>query len=92
MQLKVYFISCGEHIKIGVARDPRNRLAALQTGNPFPLRLEAISNQFGSRPPLTDEAALHHRLRKHSVGGEWLQQITMQPMRCSNSSSCQDAL
>lgn len=63
----VYFLRAGEFIKIGKSSGhPGSRIAALQTGCPFPITLAAW--EFGG---LEREAELHRRfagLRRH---GEW---------------------
>lgn len=64
----VYFIQQGRGgpIKIGVATDPRDRLASLQTATPFELRLLAAMP--GSFP---EEKVLHARFHAHHIRGEW---------------------
>lgn len=42
-QPSVYFITDGEHVKIGVAKDPAARLTALQVGHPSRLTLLGIA-------------------------------------------------
>lgn len=62
----VYFIRCGDSVKIGVAVDVRKRLSSLQTGNPAPLSLMA------SMPG--DEKAerkLHKQFSADRLSGEW---------------------
>ncbi|WP_422923092.1 GIY-YIG nuclease family protein [Singulisphaera sp. PoT] len=66
----VYFIRdrVARAIKIGTARDPRKRLAALQTGNPNPLKL------MGTIPGGEhEEAQLHARFSAHRGLGEWFE-------------------
>ena len=65
---KVYFIqqSDGGPIKIGTAKDPEQRLAALQTGNPQELRL--LGSVLGSRAV---ELGLHELFRAYRLNGEW---------------------
>ncbi len=64
----VYVIQAepGTPIKVGVAKNPRSRLATLQTGNPAELRLLFVVP--GSH---TLEAGLHRRLKDSAVRGEW---------------------
>lgn len=40
----VYFIRCdqAQAVRIGVSRNPKIRLAALQSGCPFPLRIQCV--------------------------------------------------
>lgn len=65
----VYFIQAGTAggpIKIGYSYAPETRLAQLQTSMPDTLRLLAAMP--GS---VTDERALHSKLRLHRLRGEW---------------------
>lgn len=64
----VYFIQAGQDgpIKIGVSDSVFDRLKALQTGNPEPLRL--IAAVIGDTQ---DELALHRRFRRQRLIGEW---------------------
>jgi hypothetical protein len=64
----VYFAQAvdGGPIKIGVARDPAERLRRVQTGYPFKLRITNL------RPGgLREEGRLHKRFRRHRIRGEW---------------------
>jgi len=60
-----YFIRSGEHgaIKIGKARDPRERLADLQTAHPEELRLLAVT--------LETEERMHDMFSAWRIRGEW---------------------
>ena len=67
----VYLIACRGFHKIGVADDPVSRLAGMQIGCPFELRL-VCSCSFPNRSvALTAEADLHRKLDKHKKHGEW---------------------
>jgi hypothetical protein len=58
-------------IKIGVATDPKQRLRELQTGSPIKLVLfDAIQVPKGLA--FTLETAVHRRLARHALEGEWL--------------------
>lgn len=64
----VYFIQSGVNgpIKIGKAINPESRLAELQVGSPFALRL------IGATPgDVSAEHALHVRFREDHIRGEW---------------------
>lgn len=64
----VYFAEAegAARVRIGVAVDPAARVAALQTGSPYPIRL------MGTIPGGREvEASLHKRLRDYHLGGEW---------------------
>lgn len=64
----VYFIEATglDRVKVGVARDPRKRLAELQVGSAVELRL--IKAVPGDREI---EYELHRRWREHRTIGEW---------------------
>ena len=55
-------------IKIGISKNPKNRLKQLQTGSPYKLKLLTIVNGRGDL-----ERSLHKSLRtyKQSCKGEW---------------------
>jgi hypothetical protein len=56
-------------VKIGVTTDPRARLAALQTGSPYPLAFVAIAATPG--PGFDIEEAAHALLDSQRAEGEW---------------------
>lgn len=62
----VYFISNGNHVKIGSARDPRARLAELQIGTSTELSL--IKTEVGGFPREND---LHRQFNHLRIRGEW---------------------
>ena len=62
----VYFIQCGDLVKIGVAKDVQGRLATLQTGNPAELNL-----LFYIPGDKDLERELQGRFYADSVGREW---------------------
>ena len=64
----VYLIVCDENqtCKIGVSNNPERRLAALQTANPFKLRLVHCFVASDS-----SEALFHKRFSEYRLGGEW---------------------
>lgn len=66
----VYFVQQGDGgpVKIGVAKDPRNRLADLQVGSPYPLRLLCVF-----RTIVAYESELHRTLRDYRLSGEWFE-------------------
>jgi hypothetical protein len=67
MEQKVYFIQAGDGpIKIGVATNPKRRLAVLQTANPHPLKLLATKAGGAWR-----EIEYHSRFAAHRLQGEW---------------------
>lgn len=68
VQSWVYFIRAGESgpIKIGTAKDPRRRLAGLQTSTAVPLHI--LAAMAGDR---TAEQRLHQRFQHLRLRGEW---------------------
>lgn len=62
----VYFAAADDVVKIGLARDPAKRLAALQTSHPKKLTLLLVLP--GGRDL---EQRLHERFARYRVGGEW---------------------
>lgn len=66
----VYFVQCegGGPVKIGATRNLEQRLLALQTGCPFPLRLLSA---LPTADPLGYERHLHRRFARHRLDGEW---------------------
>lgn len=67
----VYFIKCGEYIKIGIAQDVKNRIAILQTANFKKLEFcgSAYFNTFNEA--LHCEQALHKYYWNTQIRGEW---------------------
>lgn len=62
----VYFIQAGMSVKIGWSRDPKKRLAALQTGHRTKLKLMGIvAGSMGV------ESALHEHYAHAHARGEW---------------------
>lgn len=53
-------------VKVGTTLDIERRVAELQVGCPFPLKLFAVREGDEAR-----EAAIHFALSKFAVGGEW---------------------
>jgi len=64
----LYAVECQGFIKLGYATNPKLRLAGMQTGNPFPIRLIA---KFPSWDMCADEKALHSEFRQYRFSGEW---------------------
>jgi Meiotically up-regulated gene 113 len=56
--------------KVGVAKNPEQRLKALQTGHPKPLRLIHKIATDAKRTHLL-EAAMHRNMRHYQQTGEW---------------------
>lgn len=66
----LYLIKCNEFYKIGIANDLESRLAALQTGNPYPLVVVACF-QFPNAGLV--EKALHQSFSDVRKLGEWFE-------------------
>lgn len=62
----VYFAECNGKIKIGISANVQARMSELRTGSGAPLNL--IGAVVGD---LELEKALHQRLKKHHLDGEW---------------------
>lgn len=62
----VYFIACGDFVKVGRAFDVATRLGELQVGNPVELTL--LATLPGER---VAEARLHRMLAPERARGEW---------------------
>lgn len=63
---RVYFISDGESIKIGVSVNPQERLLALQTGHAR--QLSILCTIPGGAD---EEFHMHAKFRHHRIRGEW---------------------
>jgi len=65
-QVWVYFVRCGNQVKIGKTVDVDSRLASLQTGTSAPLKLIM---RLASGPKF--ERFLHKKFAEHRIRGEW---------------------
>lgn len=78
---KVYVIqsSCGLYTKIGISKDPSNRLKSIQTGNPLQLSLvrEYIVYRKG-RTAKVIENRLHKTFSKYREKGEWFLNLSVE--------------
>lgn len=76
----VYFIKCCDkrgYIKIGTAKNVKDRIATLQTGNPYKLEILAIMKFTDKRKAYNAEQKLHKIFRKYNVSGEWFSKVDM---------------
>lgn len=64
----IYLIQSGEYYKIGIANDPKSRLAQLQTGNPIKLQLVFC---YGFEDASAVERVLHQKYTDLRINGEW---------------------
>lgn len=62
----IYFIACGDLVKIGFSRNVKMRMAELQTGSPHKLSLVHVE-----RGKEQDERAFHRAFEQHRHSGEW---------------------
>lgn len=67
----IYFVSDGEFIKIGIAKDVRARMHNLQTGNPKRLKLLKTIECNSNLDARIQEETFHRKYRKYSACGEW---------------------
>jgi hypothetical protein len=67
----VYLIAFGDFIKIGVAKNPTKRAAALRIGMPEPPVLFDTRRFPSRRHAFVCERILHHRFRERRAQGEW---------------------
>jgi hypothetical protein len=63
----IYFVRCERYVKIGFAVDVGERIAKLQTGNPFELVLMTVLED----EPAIVERWLHEALDQYRRRGEW---------------------
>lgn len=75
----VYFVMCGDAVKIGIASNLQERLKAIQTCQPYEVRLLVAVP--GGRAL---ERQYHDRYKRHSLRGEWFsadREIVSEAMR-----------
>lgn len=68
--MKLYFIGCGEFVKVGLANDIDARIADLRVGNPYPLDLRAYRT-IPATVARAVEKGVHTALAEHAHFGEW---------------------
>lgn len=62
----LYFITDGDHVKIGRANNVHKRVQSLQSGNPKQIWLTDSFDNKGHK-----ESELHNKLKRFRVRGEW---------------------
>jgi T5orf172 domain len=68
----VYIIKAGDgYFKIGIARNVRKRLTALQTANPLFLSIAATRGPIDTESARRVERYTHFFLRAYRTNGEW---------------------
>ena len=73
--MNVYLVRAGNRgaIKIGVAVNVERRMAALQTGNAFELKLLATIKCRSKEEAYILEKQLHAKFERQKIRGEWFQ-------------------
>lgn len=56
--------------KVGISKNPKERLRALQTGHPERLQLHYMVEAEHSQPKLL-ETAVHRNIKQYNTTGEW---------------------
>ncbi len=62
----LYFIKCGDYVKIGTSRSVKDRIDQLQTGNPQEIEVLAVFEEQAFR-----EYAIHKTFVHLNIRGEW---------------------
>lgn len=62
----IYFARAGNKVKIGISKDPRQRLGSIKTGSSSKVRIYYVTP--GTRE---DERRLHQQFSEYRVNGEW---------------------
>jgi hypothetical protein len=69
----VYFIRSSIFLKIGIAKNLKQRLSSLQTGNPEKLEVEAVAWCGDEKDARALESDLHINLKDYHERGEWFE-------------------
>lgn len=67
-QMWVYLITAGEHVKVGISRDPRARIASLATASPI---IPELAHAYPSLNARDEERILHDSLAEAHIHREW---------------------
>lgn len=67
----IYIVGYGNMMKVGLSRNPLNRLAQMQTGVPEELRFHYLCILPSREAAMKMEAAIHKKLAHRRVRGEW---------------------
>ena len=84
MSKQLYIIECNGHYKIGISKNIYKRLAAMQTGNPYELKVASVYN---TNNPYFLEGTVHLELKNIHVRGEWFKGDLDYIMRVISESS-----
>lgn len=68
-------------VKIGVARNPEERLGNLQVGNSRTLILAAKIGPISEMRAYNMESGLHKKFRKFHIRGEWFSGVILSKLR-----------
>jgi hypothetical protein len=74
----LYFVEAGEYLKIGIAKDVKARLSALQTGNPIRLELRGIIDNLSKNKAKEYEKKFHKFYKYHRESGEWFKRSSFE--------------
>lgn len=69
---KLYFLRCGDYLKVGVADDIVARVRIFKIGNPYPIALDAYRT-IPATLAIQIEKAVHAALSHNRHEGEWFQ-------------------
>jgi len=67
---KLYLMSNGDFIKIGISKNPEKRANQIQTGNPKQVK---VVKTWQTENPLETEKAIHAKLFDNAARGEWFE-------------------
>lgn len=71
----VYFVKCGEAIKIGVAENIERRIKEFKVGNPFEITLEFAVCFEDRNKAFAYEKELHYYFDNVRIKGEWFEAV-----------------
>lgn len=66
IQSFIYFARAGNKVKIGISKNPKQRLGGIRTGNSSKVRIYYVTPGDSRK-----ERDLHRRFAEHRVNGEW---------------------
>lgn len=69
--MNVYFIKAGEYVKIGIAKNIKSRISALQTGQALKIEFCGAIRNLTKREARKHERDLHNFFRNCRANGEW---------------------
>jgi hypothetical protein len=80
---KIYIIKCEEFCKIGISHTPKDRLTAMQTGNPFPMKVCYEIDVPDGFDPQTLESECHKKMSVKHHRGEWFKCHPLEALRAA---------